>query len=163
MSDNSGSSNIVPLQKKDSESSHYIYNKPGSSTMSNAENFFNKDIFKESGHLNRLEEENDMDINFLIKDLKDEMRERDTRTEQRQKDLEDRFVKQEQRYFDDAKEREERFSKLADEIKQATTHLENNNDQTVKAVRANNLAMILAVAAMVITVVVALMNVGGTP
>lgn len=44
-----------------------------------------------------------MDINFLIKDLKDEMRERRYKNrKQRQQELEKRLTEQEQRYFDDA-------------------------------------------------------------
>ncbi len=164
-SSDSTKSKIIPLKPKDSVTDLPILGDPFIENFNKA--WYNQNIPQSPSQLHGLKEENEMDVNLLMKDFKDELRERDARTEQRQRDLEERLSKQEERYLTDSKEREERYLAdarereeryihLADEIKQSAADMKKSNEDTVKSVRQNTIATYIGIGAMVVTVVAAL-------
>ena len=164
-SSDSSKSNVFRFKPKDSMSDLSSLSEPIIETFLNP--WYNPNIQQSTSQHHGLKEENEMDVNLLIKDFKDELRERDARTEQRQRDLEERLSKQEERYLTDSKEREERYLAdarereeryihLADEIKQSAADMKNSNEDTVKSVRQNTIATYIGIGAMVVTVVAAL-------
>ncbi|WAO21740.1 hypothetical protein [Paenilisteria newyorkensis] len=102
---------------------------------------------------------------LFMQELKEDMRERENRnenrqrdsearTETRQRDAEDRLEKSLDSYRNEAKEREERFQKTADEIKGLVNEMKSSNKSTAIAIWTLSIATILGIAAMIVSILI---------
>lgn len=104
---------------------------------------------------------------LFMKEIKEDLREREARNESRQKDLENRLkddlkeyrqqAKEDiNRFHEDAKEREQRYISAVEEIKTIVQNGETNRKSTTIAMWTLAITTIIGIAAMVIAVLIAL-------
>ncbi|HAC1145705.1 TPA_asm: hypothetical protein GI561_15475 [Listeria monocytogenes] len=91
---------------------------------------------------------------LFMQEIKKDMRERENRNSDRQKELEKRIERNLDNYRMEAKEREERFQKSADDIKSIVEDCKKDNRATTIAIWTLSLATIIGIAGMVIAVLI---------
>ena len=108
-----------------------------------------------------------MQVDTFFKEIKEDMRERETRNEKRISDLADHTEKRdaqlradlkerEERFRQESREREERFLNAVDEIKSEFRETKADNKSTKIALWTLSITTIIGIAAMVVAILIAL-------